>query len=63
MTPNITRSQARGKLSLASADPAAKPLLDKAGVEPDEGVTALGGFVEAAKHRFYDREPGVRTLA
>lgn len=28
MTPNICRSQARGKLSLASADPNEKPLLD-----------------------------------
>lgn len=28
MTPNICRSQARGKLSLASADPAEKPLLN-----------------------------------
>ncbi|PWN90013.1 alcohol oxidase [Acaromyces ingoldii] len=28
MTPNICRSQARGKLSLASSDPAVKPLLN-----------------------------------
>ncbi len=42
---------------------ASKPLLDKAGVEPDEGVTSLGDFVEAAKKRYWDREPKVRTLA
>jgi catalase len=44
-----------------SAD--AKPLLDKAGIEPDEGVTELAGFVAAAKKRYWDREASVRTLA
>ena len=29
----------------------------------DEGITDLGGFVEAAKRRYWDREPKVRTLA
>ena len=39
-------------------------LLDKARVEPDAGVTDLGkNFIEAAKLRHFDREPGVRTLA
>jgi len=53
-----------GHLKAIGASAAAKPLLDKAGVEPDEGVTGLGkDFVAAAKKRFYDREPGVRTLA
>jgi catalase len=42
----------------------AKPLLDKAGVEPDDGVTDLGkAFVPAAGKRYWAREPGVRTLA
>jgi catalase len=42
----------------------AKPLLDKAGVEPDDGITALGDiFLSAAAKRFYDREPKVRMLA
>jgi catalase len=42
----------------------AKPLLDKAGVERDAGITELGAaFVTAAGKRFYDREPKVRTLA
>ncbi len=34
---------------------AAKPLLDKAGVEPDAGVTDLEAFVDAAKQRYWDR--------
>jgi len=53
-----------GHLKAIGASAAAKPLLDKAGVEPDAGVTDLSAaFVAAAKHRFYDREPNVRTLA
>ncbi|WEK44921.1 MAG: catalase [Candidatus Sphingomonas colombiensis] len=53
-----------GHLKASGATDAAKPLLDKAGVEPDAGVTGLdGAFVAAAKKRFYDREPGLRTLA
>ncbi|MCY1176967.1 Catalase C [compost metagenome] len=52
-----------GHLKAIGASAAAQPLLDKAGVEPDEGVTDLGGFVEAAKRRYWDREPKVRTLA
>ena len=44
--------------------PEAKPLLDKAGVEPDAGVIDLGeGFIAAAGKRFWDREAKVRTLA
>lgn len=51
-------------LKAIGASDAARPLLDKAGVEPDEGVTGLdGAFVKAAVRRFYDREPGVRMLA
>jgi len=42
----------------------AQPLLDKAGVKPDAGVGALDdGFIAAAAKRYWDREPGVRTLA
>ena len=52
-----------GHLKAIGANDAAKPLLDKAGVEPDEGVTDLAGFVEAAKKRYWDREASVRTLA
>ncbi|WP_411289841.1 catalase [Sphingorhabdus sp.] len=53
-----------GHLKAIGATDAAKPLLDKAGIEPDDGVSAINGkFVEAATRRFYDREPQVRTLA
>lgn len=52
-----------GHLKAIGFNKSAKPLLDKAGVEPDAGVTDLGGFVEAAKKRYWDREPNVRTLA
>lgn len=52
-----------GHLKAIGHNAAAKPLLDKAGVEPDDGVTDLSGFVEAAKRRYWDREPKVRTLA
>jgi catalase len=53
-----------GHLKAIGANPAAQPLLDKAGVVPDPGVTDLGKkFVEAAAQRFYEREPSLRTLA
>jgi catalase len=53
-----------GHLKAIGATEAAKPLLDKAGVEPDEGVVGLGAdFLAAAAKRFWDREPKVRTLA
>jgi catalase len=52
-----------GHLKAIGSNAEAKPLLDKAGVEPDDGVTNLDGFVEAAKKRYWDREPNVRTLA
>ena len=41
----------------------AKPLLDKAGVEPDAGIVALAALPEAARSRYFDREPKVRMLA
>jgi catalase len=41
-----------------------EPLLRKAGIAEDEGVTDLGkAFVGAAGRRFFEREPKVRTLA
>ena len=53
-----------GHLKAIGASPEAKPLLDKAGAEPDEGVTDLGkAFIAAAGKRFWDREPNVRMLA
>ncbi len=52
-----------GHLKAIGFNAASKPLLDKAGVEADEGVTPLAGFAEAAKKRYWDREEKVRTLA
>jgi catalase len=53
-----------GHLKAIGASTAAEPLLEKAGVVPDDGVTGLGNdFVEAARMRFWDREPSVRKLA
>jgi catalase len=52
-----------GHLKAIGYSAEAKPLLDKAGVEPDEGVVELAGFVQAAKRRYWDREQHVRTLA
>jgi catalase len=53
-----------GHLKAIGATKEAQPLLDKAGVEPDAGVVGIGpGFVAAAKKRYFDREPKVRTLA
>ncbi len=52
-----------GHLKAVGFNAEAKPLIDKAGVEPDEGVTDLAGFVAAATRRYWDREPNVRTLA
>ncbi len=53
-----------GHLKAIGATAEAQPLLDKAGVEPDEGVTDLGpDFIPAAARRFWAREPKVRLLA
>ena len=53
-----------GHLKAIGATEAAMPLLDKVGVKSDEGVTGVGeDFVEAARQRFWDREPSIRTLA
>jgi catalase len=53
-----------GHLKAIGASDTAQPLLDKAGVKPDSGVTGLdAAFIKAASQRFYEREPGVRTLA
>ena len=51
-------------LKAIGASDAAKPLLDKANVEKDDGVTGLGKeFIAAASTRHFDREPKVRNLA
>ena len=53
-----------GHCKTIGADAAAAPLLERAGVERDAGVTALGkAFVKAAGQRHYGREATLRTLA
>jgi catalase len=55
---------AYGHLKAIGFSDAAKPLLDKAGAEPGPGVGPIGNaFIQAAKTRFFDREPKLRTLA
>lgn len=51
-----------GHLKAIAHSQAAKPLLDKAGVEPDEGIVTPSKFVEAAAQRYWAREPKVRML-
>ena len=51
-----------GHLKAIAHSEAAKPLLEKAGVEPDEGIVTPGKFVKAAVQRYWAREPKVRTL-
>lgn len=42
----------------------AQPLLDKAGVQPDDGVTDIGAkFIKVAATRIWAREPNIRMLA
>lgn len=56
-----------GHLKAIGYSAEAKPLLDKAGVEPDDGVVALGktadAFLLPARTRQWSREPKVRMLA
>jgi catalase len=57
-------SNAFGHLKAIGATEAASPLLDRAGVKADDGITGLGkDFIAAATQRFWAREPAVRTLA
>jgi catalase len=53
-----------GHLKAIGCTPDAEPLLQRAGVDRDEGITGLDKkFVVAAGKRFFEREPKVRTLA
>jgi catalase len=56
-----------GHLKAVGFTPQAQPLLDKAGVEPDDGVVDIAksakAFIEPARTRQWDREPKVRMLA
>jgi catalase len=52
-----------GHLKAIGHTPEAQPLLDKAGVVPDAGIVTLKDMPKAGAKRYFDREPGVRTLA
>jgi len=53
-----------GHLKAIAFTSEATPLLDKAGVVKDEGITEPGKqFITAATKRFWNREPSVRNLA
>jgi catalase len=56
-----------GHLKAIGFTPEAQPLLEKAGVEPDDGVVDIAksakAFLTPAATRQWAREPGVRTLA
>lgn len=52
-----------GHLKAIGHNAASRPLLDKAGVEADEGIVALDAFCEAAARQYWAREPKVRMLA
>jgi catalase len=53
-----------GHLKAIGATDTAQPLLDQAGVIPDEGITGLGNdFLKAAKMRHWEREAKIRLLA
>ncbi len=53
-----------GHLKAIGHSPGALPLLERAGVQSDAGVTDLSAaFVKAAAKRFYERESKVRDLA
>jgi catalase len=54
---------AYGHVKTIGHNAGAQALLDKAGVEPDEGVVSLKDFAKIAPKRHWDREPKVRTLA
>ena len=53
-----------GHLKAIGHSTEAEPLLKKANVEADAGVTGLdAAFLKAAATRFWDREPNLRLLA
>lgn len=53
-----------GHLKAIGCNTAAEPLLEKAGIENDEGIVGLDdSFVKAASRRYWERESKVRMLA
>ena len=54
-------ADAFGHLKAIGKTAGAQPLLDRAGVREDRGVTDVAGFAAAATTRYFDREPQVRS--
>ena len=52
-----------GHLKAIGHDGGAKPLLDRAGITPEDGVCSLDDLPKAGTKRYWDREPSVRQLA
>jgi catalase len=52
-----------GHLKAIGSSAAVRPLLDKAGIEPDGGVVDLHSLPAAAAKRYWGREPSLRMLA
>jgi catalase len=52
-----------GHLKAIGSSAAVRPLLDKAGIEPDGGVVDLQSLPAAAAKRYWGREPSLRMLA
>jgi catalase len=52
-----------GHLKAIGHTPEAQPLLDKAGVVPDDGIVSIEDLPKAGAKRYFDREPNVRMLA
>lgn len=56
-------SDAFAHLKAIGHDAGAQPLLDRAGIKADAGITDLAGLTKAATQRYWAREPQVRDLA
>ena len=52
-----------GHCKTIAHDETSQPLLDRAGVEKDEGVVPIGAFAKVGTRRHWDREPKLRDLA
>ncbi|MFC3058734.1 catalase [Paenirhodobacter populi] len=52
-----------GHLKAIGHTAGARPLLDRTGIQPDDGVTDLAHLPDAAMRRYWAREPSVRDLA
>jgi len=52
-----------GHCKTIAYDENSQPLLDKAGIEPDDGVISLKDFLRVGTQRHWNREPNIRSLA